>query len=356
MELFFSLILLVLIIFLIFFIKSSNKDFYDKYLFFIDRKENVFNIFILIILSFFCYQSHHSKEFDCYFDNIFIENIAKNIEIKFLLFVVFVVLAIKYLDTDFFEMYYSFKFYNIFFLMNLLFPILYNIRSYNDENYDIFFVFSSFILAWIGICIFKFKRKKLLKMLFFPFSFFILGLGTIFYSEKNISDEHYYSEVLENYSKEKMPSSRIFKISKLEFGEVKFIKMICNHYSTRKKEEVLKKYELDIETQLEKLNNREKMVMDIFFSFLYGNYYDYIGLHEKILIALVNFNKLKTIEEKNIFLSSLLSEKNEEYFEKYYNKIIGEQHDKYIEILSREYSDGMFGYVEFLETLRREIK
>ena len=45
-------IMVILLIFLIYYIKSTNKDFYEKYLYFINDKINIKNITISLILSF----------------------------------------------------------------------------------------------------------------------------------------------------------------------------------------------------------------------------------------------------------------------------------------------------------------
>ena len=115
------------------------------------------------------------------------------------------------------------------------------------------------------------------------------------------------------------------------------------------RERELKEYGMDYQTQLTKMDKNNKLVFHAVMS------YAEIENPETIILAMNEFNELKTKEEREAFLSNFIREDQVDDFNNFLDRVMEDKYKKMDSIYDRDYSYGTEGYIEFLQTLRNEM-
>ena len=115
------------------------------------------------------------------------------------------------------------------------------------------------------------------------------------------------------------------------------------------REQELKEYGMDYQTQLTKMDKNNKLVFHSVMS------YAEIESPETIILAMNEFNELKTKEEREAFLSNFIREDQVDDFNNFLDRVMEDKNKKMDSIYDRDYSYGTEGYIEFLQTLRNEM-
>ena len=119
--------------------------------------------------------------------------------------------------------------------------------------------------------------------------------------------------------------------------------------TVEEREQELKEYGMDYQTQLTKMDKNNKLVFHAVMS------YAEIESPETIILAMNEFNGLKTKEEREAFLSNFIREDQVDDFNNFLDKVMEDKNKKMDSIYDRDYSYGTEGYIEFLQTLRNEM-
>lgn len=119
--------------------------------------------------------------------------------------------------------------------------------------------------------------------------------------------------------------------------------------TVEEREQELKEYGMDYQTQLTKMDKNNKLVFHAVMS------YAEIESPETIILAMNEFNELKTKEEREAFLSNFIREDQVDDFNNFLDRIMEDKNKKLDDIYDRDYSYGTEGYIEFLQTLRNEM-
>ena len=119
--------------------------------------------------------------------------------------------------------------------------------------------------------------------------------------------------------------------------------------TVEEREQELKEYGMDYQTQLTKMDKNNKLVFHAVMS------YAEIESPETIILAMNEFNELKTKEEREAFLSNFIREDQVDDFNNFLDRVMEDKSKKMDSIYDRDYSYGTEGYIEFLQTLRNEI-
>lgn len=115
------------------------------------------------------------------------------------------------------------------------------------------------------------------------------------------------------------------------------------------REQELKEYGMDYQTQLTKMDKNNKLVFHAVMS------YAEIESPETIILAMNEFNDLKTKEEREAFLSNFIREDQVDDFNNFLDRVMEDKNKKMDNIYDRDYSYGTEGYIEFLQNLRNEM-
>lgn len=119
--------------------------------------------------------------------------------------------------------------------------------------------------------------------------------------------------------------------------------------TVEEREKELKEYGMDYQTQLTKMDKNNKLVFHAVMS------YAEIESPETIILAMNEFNELKTKEEREAFLSNFIREDQVDDFNNFLDRVMEDKNKKLDDIYDRDYSYGTEGYIEFLQTLRNEM-
>lgn len=119
--------------------------------------------------------------------------------------------------------------------------------------------------------------------------------------------------------------------------------------TVEEREKELKEYGMDYQTQLTKMDKNNKLVFHAVMS------YAEIESPETIILAMNEFNELKTKEEREAFLSNFIREDQVDDFNNFLDRVMEDKNKKMDSIYDRDYSYGTEGYIEFLQTLRNEM-
>ena len=119
--------------------------------------------------------------------------------------------------------------------------------------------------------------------------------------------------------------------------------------TVEEREQELKEYGMDYQTQLTKMDKNNKLVFHAVMS------YAEIESPETIILAMNEFNELKTKEEREAFLSNFIREDQVNDFNNFLDRVMEDKNKKMDSIYDRDYSYGTEGYIEFLQTLRNEM-
>ncbi|WP_405346330.1 hypothetical protein KST14_05360 [Fusobacterium animalis] len=119
--------------------------------------------------------------------------------------------------------------------------------------------------------------------------------------------------------------------------------------TVEEREQELKEYGMDYQTQLTKMDKNNKLVFHAVMS------YAEIESPETIILAMNEFNELKTKEERETFLSNFIREDHVDDFNNFLDRVMEDKNKKLDDIYDRDYSYGTEGYIEFLQTLRNEM-
>ena len=119
--------------------------------------------------------------------------------------------------------------------------------------------------------------------------------------------------------------------------------------TVEEREQELKEYGMDYQTQLTKMDKNNKLVFHAVMS------YTEIESPETIILAMNEFNELKTKEEREAFLSNFIREDQVDDFNNFLDRVMEDKNKKMDSIYDRDYSYGTEGYIEFLQTLRNEM-
>ena len=186
-------IMVILLIFLIFYIKSTNKDFYEKYLYFLNNKINIINISVSLILLFILTRMISSEDFIYKISRYYIHEEIE-IFIRFLLFFIYTLFIFKFHNLKFIKDIYSNKITLVFFLFYFLWMPIFFDENVLEENF-LYFVFSILLTYFIISLIFYLKKKNK-NYIIIPVFLFIFNFISIFITEKNQSYHSY--EIKEN--------------------------------------------------------------------------------------------------------------------------------------------------------------
>lgn len=186
-------IMVILLIFLIFYIKSTNKDFYQKYLYFLNNKINIINISISLILLFILTRMINSEKFIYKISRYYIHEEIE-IFIRFLLFFIYTLFILKFHNLKFIKDIYSNKITLVFFLFYFLWMPIFFDENVLEKKF-LYFVFSILLTYFIISLIFYFKKKNK-NYIIIPVFLFIFNFISIFITEKNQSYHSY--EIKEN--------------------------------------------------------------------------------------------------------------------------------------------------------------
>lgn len=119
--------------------------------------------------------------------------------------------------------------------------------------------------------------------------------------------------------------------------------------TVEEREQELKEYGMDYQTQLTKMDKNNKLVFHAVMS------YAEIESPETIILAMNEFNELKSKEEREAFLSNFIREDQVDDFNNFLDRVMEDKNKKMDSIYDRDYSYGTEGYIEFLQTLRNEM-
>jgi hypothetical protein len=119
--------------------------------------------------------------------------------------------------------------------------------------------------------------------------------------------------------------------------------------TVEEREQELKEFGMDYQTQLTKMDKNNKLVFHAVMS------YAEIESPETIILAMNEFNELKTKEEREAFLSNFIREDQVDDFNNFLDRVMEDKNKKMDSIYDRDYSYGTEGYIEFLQTLRNEM-
>ena len=119
--------------------------------------------------------------------------------------------------------------------------------------------------------------------------------------------------------------------------------------TVEEREQELKEYGMDYQTQLTKMDKNNKLVFHAVMS------YAEIESPETIILAMNEFNELKTKEEREVFLSNFIREDQVDDFNNFLDRVMEDKNKKMDSIYDRDYSYGTEGYIEFLQTLKNEM-
>lgn len=186
-------IMVILLIFLIFYIKSTNKDFYEKYLYFLNNKINIINISVSLILLFILTRMISSEDFIYKISRYYIHEEIE-IFIRFLLFFIYTLFIFKFHNLKFIKDIYSNKITLVFFLFYFLWMPIFFDENVLEKNF-LYFVFSILLTYFIISLIFYLKKKNK-NYIIIPVFLFIFNFISIFITEKNQSYHSY--EIKEN--------------------------------------------------------------------------------------------------------------------------------------------------------------
>ena len=115
--------------------------------------------------------------------------------------------------------------------------------------------------------------------------------------------------------------------------------------TVEEREQELKEYGMDYQTQLTKMDKNNKLVFHAVMS------YAEIESPETIILAMNEFNELKTKEEREAFLSNFIREDQVDDFNNFLDRIMEDKNKKMDRIYDRDYSYGTEEYIEYLQTL-----
>ena len=186
-------IMVILLIFLIFYIKSTNKDFYEKYLYFLNNKINIINISVSLILLFILTRMISSEDFIYKISRYYIHEEIE-IFIRFLLFFIYTLFIFKFHNLKFIKDIYSNKIILVFFLFYFLWMPIFFDENVLEKNF-LYFVFS-ILLTYFIISLILYLKKKNKNYIIIPVFLFIFNFISIFITEKNQSYHSY--EIKEN--------------------------------------------------------------------------------------------------------------------------------------------------------------
>ena len=119
--------------------------------------------------------------------------------------------------------------------------------------------------------------------------------------------------------------------------------------TVEEREQELKEYGMDYQTQLTKMDKNNKLVFHAVMS------YAEIESPETIILTMNEFNELKTKEEREAFLNNFIREDQVDDFNNFLDRVMEDKNKKMGSIYDRDYSYGTEGYIEFLQTLRNEM-
>lgn len=119
--------------------------------------------------------------------------------------------------------------------------------------------------------------------------------------------------------------------------------------TVEEREQELKEYGMDYQAQLTKMNKDNKLVFHAVMA------YAEIESPKTIILAMNEFNELKTKEEREAFLNNFIREDQVDDFNNFLDRVMEDKNKKMDSIYDRDYSYGTEGYIEFLQTLRNEM-
>lgn len=264
-------IMVILLIFLIFYIKSTNKDFYQKYLYFLNNKINIINISISLILLFILTRMISSEDFIYKISRYYVHEEIE-IFIRFLLFFIYTLFIFKFHNLKFIKDIYSNKITLVFFLFYFLWMPIFFDENVLEKNF-LYFVFSILLTYFIISLIFYLKKKNK-NYIIIPVFLFIFNFISIFITEKNQSYHSY--EIKENslneedfiFSDYSFPLSFYpSKIFKLKFNGVMEKELFNIYYKDGK----LSKIKFSDRTIIDKYNKNK--LLNIISYFINKNIY-----------------------------------------------------------------------------------
>lgn len=296
MNLLLFAIMVILLIFLIFYIKSTNKDFYEKYLYFLNNKINIINISVSLILLFILTRMISSEDFIYKISRYYIHEEIE-IFIRFLLFFIYTLFIFKFHNLKFIKDIYSNKITLVFFLFYFLWMPIFFDENVLEKNF-LYFVFSISSTYFIISLIFYLKKKNK-NYIIIPVFLFIFNFISIFITEKNQSYHSY--EIKENslneeedfiFSDYSFPLSFYpSKIFKLKFNGVIEKKLFSIYYKDGK----LSKIKFSDRGIIDKYNKNK--LLNIISYFINKNIYD-IEEAENSLTSIVIENNSGDILKK----------------------------------------------------------
>lgn len=198
----------------------------------------------------------------------------------------------------------------------------------------------------------------------------LAGLGLLYESGKKafdgvLKEKTDYQEYFEKYPeqaerfgefKEDTPqkakialASGIMELAEYGARNEQLDEILSTADTVEEREQELKEYGMDYQTQLTKMDKNNKLVFHAVMS------YAEIESPETIILAMNEFNELKTKEEREAFLSNFIREDQIDDFNNFLDRVMEDKNKKLDDIYDRDYSYGTEGYIEFLQTLRNEM-
>lgn len=198
----------------------------------------------------------------------------------------------------------------------------------------------------------------------------LVGLGLLYESGKKVFDgvlkeKTDYQEYFEKHPeqaerfgefKEDTPqkakialASGIMELAEYGARNEQLDEILSTADTVEEREQELKEYGMDYQTQLTKMDKNNKLVFHAVMS------YAEIESPETIILAMNEFNELKTKEEREAFLSNFIREDQVDDFNNFLDRVMEDKNKKMDSIYDRDYSYGTEGYIEFLQTLRNEM-
>ena len=144
-------------------------------------------------------------------------------------------------------------------------------------------------------------------------------------------------------------ASGIMELSEYGARNEQLDEILSTADTVEEREQELKEYGMDYQTQLTKMDKNNKLVFHAVMS------YAEIESPETIILAMNEFNELKTKEEREAFLSNFIREDQVDDFNNFLDRVMEDKNKKMDSIYDRDYSYGTEGYIEFLQTLRNEM-
>lgn len=144
-------------------------------------------------------------------------------------------------------------------------------------------------------------------------------------------------------------ASGIMELAEYGARNEKLDEILLTANTVEERERELKEYGMDYQTQLTKMDKSNKLVFHAVMS------YAEIESPETIILAMNEFNELKTKEEREAFLNNFIREDQADDFNNFLDRVMEDKNKKMDSIYDRDYSYGTEGYIEFLQTLRNEM-